>query len=315
MPQPVGRYVYWSQRLVTEVIDDNGIRLAPRIKPAVNLGLAGNGVNLTGRDRETTSFDIAAKLKKQLRKSIVTGFGTATAGRLVQGAGHAEVAEFQRWGYPQHRLPQRTAVIHTQTATPEGHRVDLCLFGSLKNLRGFAVPEDDPVGGWTSSAAPMIEEFIALQGAEVSARTGRAYPLDDEALAVEILKVALSQGIYADPADHLGRPETRAYTLLGFDATEYVALVYKDVALTPGRWDFRLEPEMAGVRRILIGAPLWMRTTRQDTIRRYYGENRVVIPRLADSSAAPIPAPAPVRMVPEGHALLRPARRDGPAQS
>ncbi|GHD97324.1 hypothetical protein GCM10010508_69390 [Streptomyces naganishii JCM 4654] len=314
MPQPVGRYVYWSQRLVTEVIDDNGVRLDPRIKPALNLGLAGNGVSLAGRDQENTTFDIAEKLKKKLRKSIITDFSTLASGKLVQGSGHAEVAEFQTWGYPQHRLQQRTAVIHTQAVTREG-RVDLCLFGSLKNLRGFAVPEEDSVGGWTSSAAPMIEEFIALRGAEVSTRTGREFPFDEEQLAVEILKVALSQGIYTDPADHLGRPETRAYTLLGFDATEYVALVYRDVVLTPGRWDFRVEPELEGVRRILIGAPLWMRTTRQDSIRRYFGENRVVIPRALGASRTPAIAPSQGTPPDHSHVLFRPSQDGEPTQN
>ncbi|MER5875084.1 hypothetical protein ABT119_04065 [Streptomyces sp. NPDC001910] len=294
------------------MIDDNGVRLDPRIKPALNLGLPGNGVNLASRDRENTTFDIAEKLKRRLRKSIITDFSASTSGRLIQGAGQAEVAEFQRWGYPQHRLQHRTAVIHTQTVTQEGHRVDLCLFGSLKNLRGFNVPEDDSIGGWTSSAAPMIEEFIALRGGEVSARTGRAYPLDGEALAVEILKVALAQGIYANPVDHAGRPESRAYTLLGFDATEYVALIYKDVTLTPRRWNFQVEPEMVGVRRILIGAPLWMRTTRQDTIRTYYGENRVVIPRILGTSSAP--AIAPASRTPAGHVLLQPSQDEDRTQ-
>lgn len=307
MRQPVGRYVYWSQRLVTEVIDDNGVRLDPRIKPALNLGLAGNGVSLAGRDQENTTFDIAEKLKKKLRKSIVTDFSTPASGQLVQGAGHAEVAEFQTWGYPQHRLQQRTAVIHTQAITREG-RVDLCLFGSLKNLRGFAVPDQDSVGGWTSSAAPMIEEFIALRGAEVSTLTGREFPFDDEQLAVETLKVAMSQGIYTEPAAHLGRPETRAYTVLGFDATEYVALVYRDVVLTPGRWDFRVEPELDGVRRILIGAPLWMRTTRQDSIRRYFGENRVVIPRTLGTSSTSAIAPSQGALPGPDHVLLQPSQ-------
>ncbi|MFE4089218.1 hypothetical protein [Streptomyces sp. YIM B13502] len=289
------------------MIDDNGIRLGSRIKTALNLGLAGNGVSLVGRDQENTTFDVAEKLKKKLRKSVITDFSTPASGRLIQGAGHTEVAEFQMWGYPQHRLRQRTAVIHTQAVTREG-RVDLCLFGSLKNLRGFAVPEEDPVGGWTSSAAPMIEEFIALRGAEVSTGTGREFPFDEEQLAVEILKVALSQGIYADPSDHLGRPETRAYTMLGCDATEYVALIYRDVVLTAGRWDFRVEPELEGVHRILIGAPLWMRTTRQDSVRRHFGENRVVIPRALGASSTSAIAPSQETPHGHGHVILQPSR-------
>ncbi|AWZ08359.1 hypothetical protein DRB96_30760 [Streptomyces sp. ICC1] len=295
MPKPVGRYVYWSERLVGEVIDDNGIRLDHRIKPALNLGLAGNGINLAGRDRENTTFDIAEKLKKKLRRSIVTDFDAPTSGQYVQGAGWAEVAEFQRWGFPEHRLPGRTALTHMQTVTQQGRRVDLCLFGSLKNLKGYDVPEEDSAGGWTSSNAPLIEEFLARRGAGVSARRGPAYSLDDEEAAREILKVSLTQGIYGDPADHQGRPETRGYTIMGFDATEYVAVIYKDVTLTPSRWNLRGDPELAGVSRILIGAPLWMRTTRQDSIKVHYGENRVLVPSVWDRLSAPAIPPAPGR--------------------
>ncbi|MET8807618.1 hypothetical protein [Streptomyces sp. NPDC004546] len=38
-------------------------------------------------------------------------------------------------------------------------------------------------------------------------------------------------------------------------------MVYQDVTLTPGRWDFRHEPGLDGARRILVGAPLWLRAT------------------------------------------------------
>jgi hypothetical protein len=272
---------------VDEVIDDNAIRLDSPIKPTLKVGLSGSSVDLAIRERDQTSFDIAEKLKKKLKKSIITDFGTRVSGRLVQGAGWAEVSEFQRWGFLQHRLPHPTAVIHTQTITDRGRRVDLCMFGSLENLRGFTVSEEDSVGGWTSSAAPMIEEFIALRGEQVGTRTMGAYQLDEEALAVEALKVAVSQGIYSHPDDHRGRPETRAYTIMGFDATEYVALIYKDVSLTASRWNLGADPDLEGASRILIGAPLWMRTTRHDTVRRYYGENRVVIPQRLFPSPAP----------------------------
>uniref|UniRef100_A0AAU2K1E2 Uncharacterized protein n=1 Tax=Streptomyces sp. NBC_00049 TaxID=2903617 RepID=A0AAU2K1E2_9ACTN len=195
-------------------------------------------------------------------------------------------------GFPEHRLPGRTALTHIQTVTQQGRRVDLCLFGSLKNLKGYDVPEEDSAGGWTSSNAPLIEEFMARRGAEASARTGRAYLLDDEEAALEILKVSLTQGLYGDPADHHGRPETRGYTIMGFDATEYVAVIYKDVTLTPSRWNLRGDPELEGVSRILIGAPLWMRTTRQDSIKLHYGENRVLVPSVWDRRSAPAIAPA-----------------------
>ncbi|MES4892004.1 hypothetical protein [Streptomyces sp. NPDC096012] len=285
MPKPVGRYVYWSERLVRAVIDDNGVQLDSRVKASLKLGVAGGGLDLAGRDREKTTFEVAEKLKRKLRRSIVSDFDASGPLQLVQGASWVEVAEFRRWGYPRHRLGQRTAVVHAWTVTRQGRRVDLCLFGGLKNLRGYTVPEEDPVRGWTSSAAPAIEELVASRGAAPSEAGGDACSFDEEELAVDTLKMALSQGIYRHPDDHMGRPETRAFTVMGFDATEYAALIYKDVTLTPGRWDFDREPEMMGTSRILIGAPLWLRTTRPGSIRTYFGSNRV---QLAPSGRQPL---------------------------
>ncbi|WP_345060576.1 hypothetical protein [Streptomyces rameus] len=297
MPKHVGRYVYWSERLFREVIDDNGVQLDSRVKASLKLGVAGGGLDLAGRDREKTTFEVAEKLKRKLRRSIVSDFDTSSSLQLVKGASWVEVSEFQRWGYPRHRLGQRTAVMHARTVTREGRRVDLCLFGGLKNLRGYTVPDDDPVGGWTSSAAPAIEELVASRGVAPSEEDGDASLFDEEGLAVETLKVSLSQGIYVHPDDHMGRPETRAFTVMGFDATEYVALIYRDVTLTPGRWDFRHEQEMMGTSRILIGAPLWLRTTRPNSIRTYFGSNRLEL--------------APSARRPTTQVLFQPMRQDG----
>lgn len=297
MPKRVGRYVYWSERLVREVIDDNGLQLDSRVKASLKLGVAGGGLDLAGRDREKTTFEVAEKLKKKLRRSIVSDFDTSESLQLVKGASWVEVSEFQRWGYPRHRLGQRTAVIHAQTVTREGRRVDLCLFGGLKNLRGYTIPDDDPVGGWTSSAAPAIEELVASRGAAPSEEESDASTFDEEEIAVDTLKVALSQGIYAHPDDHMGRPETRAFTVMGFDATEYVALIYRDVRLTPGRWDFQHEQEMMGASRILIGAPLRLRTMHAGSIRTYFGSHRVALTSSDRQPTTPV--------------LFQPMRQDG----
>ncbi|WP_234543201.1 hypothetical protein [Streptomyces shenzhenensis] len=288
MPKPVGRYVYWSERLVREVIDDNGIQLDPRVKASLKLGVGGGGLDLAGRDREKTTFEVAERLKRKLRRSIVSDFDTSGPLQLVQGASWVEVAEFQGWGYSRNRLTQRTAVVHARTVTAEGQRVDLCLFGGLKNLRGYTIPEDDPVLGWRSSAAPAIEALVASRGMAPSQVEGDVCSFDEEELAVDTLKVALSQGVYRRTDDHMGRPETRAFTVMGFDATEYVAFIYRDVTLTPGRWDFQWEPEMMGTSRILIGAPLWLRTTRPSSIRTYFGSNRVELPPSARQPTAQV---------------------------
>ncbi|MEU1447423.1 hypothetical protein ACFWBS_38350 [Streptomyces mirabilis] len=255
MPKtPAGRIVYWSQRLVEEVIDSNGIRVDPRLKSVVKVGAGGAGVELSGHERnKVTRFEIMKKVSKKLGNELVSDLDTPGPLHFLQGQGRADVTEFQRWGpVTDHSFRQETCLVHVRTISRRGRRVDLCLFGSLGNLTGYTAPEGQ-VTGWTSSAAPAIEELVATRGA----RFPRFY--DDESVAVEALKVALYQGAHADLSDHPGRPETRAYTIAGIESCQYAAVVYKDVTLTPGRWDFRHEPEMNGAERILVGAPLWLR--------------------------------------------------------
>ncbi|MGW3936273.1 hypothetical protein [Streptomyces phaeochromogenes] len=266
-----GRFVYWSDRLIEEVTDSNGVRLDSPVKSAVKLGVGGVGLELSGQDREKkTSFEIAKKVMRKLGNDLVSDLDTLGPLRFVRGEGTVEVAKFQWWGYTgDPEVLRETCVVHARTVSKRGRRVDLCLFGSIKNLRGYVTTEDE-VEGWTSSAAPAIGELISSRGATNS----DGY--DDESLAVEALKIALYQGIYTNESEHEGRPETRAFTIGGADSCEYAALIYKDVALTRSRWNHDLD--MRGADRILIGAPIWVRTSQPETIRHYFGANRIVLP-------------------------------------
>ncbi|WP_433454995.1 hypothetical protein ACQPXS_43510 [Streptomyces sp. CA-142005] len=251
-----GRFVYWSDRLVEEVIDSNGIRLDPRLKSVVKVGAGGAGVELSGHERSrVTRFEIMKKISKKLGRQLVSDLDAPGPLPFVQGQGRADVTEFQRWrSVTEDGLRQETCLVHVRQVSGRGSRVDLCLFGSLGNLTGYRAPADQATG-WTSSAAPAIDEFVASRGARIP----RLY--DAESVAVEALRAALYQGMPDDPSDHDRRPETRAYTIAGIDSCQYAAVVYQDVTLTPGRWDFRHEPGLDGARRILVGAPLWLRAT------------------------------------------------------
>ncbi|MFG2356316.1 hypothetical protein [Streptomyces sp. NPDC048521] len=257
MPRtPAGRIVYWSERLVEEVIDSNGIRVGPRLKSVVKVGAGGAGVELSGHERgKVTRFEIMKKVSKKLGDALVSDLDTPGPLHLVQGRGRADITEFQRWGPATEDGPhQESCLVHVRTHSRRGHRVDLCLFGSLGNLTGYTAPQDQATG-WTSSAAPAVQQLVATRGARIP----RSY--DDESVAVEALKAALYQGTHTASSGHPGRPETRAYTVAGIECCQYAAVVYKDVTLTPDRWDFRHEPELNGTRRILVGAPLWLRAT------------------------------------------------------
>ncbi|MFD7710168.1 hypothetical protein ACFV6E_08050 [Streptomyces sp. NPDC059785] len=253
-----GRFVYWSERLVDEVIDSNGIRIDPRLKSIVKVGAGGAGVELSAHERSKVSrFEVMKKVSKRLGGGDpLSELDAPGPLAFVQGQGRADVTEFRRSGLgADHDHRQESCLVHVLTAGKRGHRVDLCLFGSLGNLTGYTAPQD-PDPGWTSSAAPAIDELVASRGARIP----RAY--DDETVAVEALRTALHHGAVGTAGEPPGRPVrpgTHAYTVAGIESCQYAAVVYKDVTLTPDRWDFEGEPALNGAHRILVGAPLWLR--------------------------------------------------------
>lgn len=122
--------------------------------------------------------------------------------------------------------------------------------------------------GWTSSNAPHIFQFLQSQ----SRNTDTFLTLDE--LAVEALKVAAGQGAshyYTEPDDDprgFDRPWRRAFTYgdLQQDA-EWLAAINLDVDLTEisctgykRHWGFR---------RVLVGAPFWIRTPTPQALRLY----------------------------------------------
>ncbi|MFJ4791748.1 hypothetical protein [Kitasatospora purpeofusca] len=155
-------------------------------------------------------------------------------------------------------------LLHTHTHKADGERIDLVLFGSLDNTPDFqtthAVEE-----GWTSSAWLAVSRL--LEGLQPDIHS----PWDDtESVAVEALKIALNQGSWALDDEHLGRPWTRGFTLGRAEDCEWFAEIYADVVLTADRWEHRLRGEgMDSPARILIGAPLWVRTASPTSLVRY----------------------------------------------
>src|SRR5437763_1464427 len=119
------------------------------------------------------------------------------------------------------------------------------------------------IEGWVSSSAPAVYKFLASHGAHIDD------PLDPEELAVEALKIADSQGLYGGfrgrhDALGLDRPWQRAFTYGDVSKAEWLAQIYLDIDLLEtdnGRED--------GFRRVLIGAPLWIRTPPPEAIRLY----------------------------------------------
>jgi hypothetical protein len=256
MKRGVGRYVYWSGRRIESVASDNGISLGPRLHlvvktpaipglPQVEVG----GVEQRSRSR----LEVARKVEKGVGRQVVDDFDRVRPPvGLACGTGTVEFAEFIA---PYAKTPP--ILMHARVETPAGRRVDLCLFGSMDNMTGFQ-RRDAVQEGWTSSAMNAIMELLDSRGRRNTSQW------DDQSRAVEALKIALSQGRTSRGGKAPQPPSKRGYALGQGTGCEWLAEIYSDVELDPERWD--RTGWLDGAERIMVGAPLWVRTR---TITRY----------------------------------------------
>jgi hypothetical protein len=132
--------------------------------------------------------------------------------------------------------------------------VAICLYGSMDNFPEY-VQEAGPGfrDGWVSSSAPAVYNFIKSHGKQFD----DPY-LEPEEMAVEALLIADGQGLspaFSGDARGTDRAWERALTYGDAPKAQWLAQIYLDVdllATESGRQD--------GFRRVLIGAPLWIRT-------------------------------------------------------
>ena len=145
------------------------------------------------------------------------------------------------------------------------------MFGSMDNLREFRRSDALDVG-WTSSAWYAISELLETRGIRNTS------PWDDsQSLSVEALKIALDQGMTSIGA-HAERPWTRGFTLGHASDCEWLAVIYLDAVLDPDRWNFKGD-SCDGASRILVGAPVWIRTASRESVVRYGQLRQTTAPR------------------------------------
>ncbi|MFF4101773.1 hypothetical protein [Streptomyces sp. NPDC001903] len=151
-------------------------------------------------------------------------------------------------------------VLHTRTRSTDGRRVDLCLFGSLDNTLDFRPGE--ALEGSSSSAWYAVAELLESRGRRNTSQW------DDHGLAVEALKIALNDRERAENPDHDDAPWTRPLALGRAVDAEWFAVIYSDITLDPARWHLD-RTGLAGTRRIIVGAPVWVRSASPDALVRY----------------------------------------------
>jgi len=254
----VGKFVYWSDRAVRAVAEENGVELHGQRRWTFGFSWTGFQAGFAGRERLTRNrLAEARRLEAELGKAVVDDFDTAPEAAFVRGVGTVSFARFREFRYG----GNDAVVLHVQTRSVRGRRVDLCLFGSMDNVRGMG-PYDAFEQGWTSSAAPAIGELLASRGQENTSQWD-----DEPSRAVEALNIALHQGSTGTDAEHAGRPETRGFTVGHTGDSRFFAEVYTDVVLDPQRWS--LDGELAGAERIIVGRPLWVRSMSPAAVVRY----------------------------------------------
>lgn len=242
----IGRYLYWSDRTVRQIAEENDIELAGRRPWSVGLNWKIFQSTIGGQERTTRRrAEEARRIVRHLGDALDEDL-VASRVMFVRGGGKVSFSTYQGW-----HSPQKFVMMHARLSSAAGQRVDLVLFGSIDNVRGFLRDTDNFEYGWTSSAAPAIDELLRTRG-----RENEYYDDDEQYRSCDALSMALRQGM--SPEEHDGRPETRGMTL-GHGDCEFVAEVYTDVTLDPERWHWHDDDELAGTERIIVGRPLWVR--------------------------------------------------------
>jgi hypothetical protein len=229
------RYTYWSDRNVKRVAEDHGIHLDPTWRIGVR---SPSGpvpqIQATREPRRLTFHEIAQKIEAAIGLLAVEDFVTPPQCSFAKGASRVSVAAYER------RHGVKAVTLHTRVKASDGTRVELCLFGSLDNCIDLTIEPD--AAKWRASSAWDIERFIDERGL-------KSDPDDDQWMAVEILRVFNMEGM------------TDRYVFTAPESSDWFAQVYKDVVLDKNRWNLRPGRDLPEpVDRIVIGAPLWVRS-------------------------------------------------------
>jgi hypothetical protein len=240
------RYEYWSDRRIRSIATDNGIDLSRRWRFGVKTPAFGllPQAELTDSRTALQRNQIALKLENAIGQLAVEDFVTPAAATFVKGCGELTFAQYTRWYKP--RKEKREAIImHTRTTSSDGTRVEVCFFASVENCADYLTSSRAEVPMWSSSSTRSIEQFIANHGT----KPDLVYK-DDESMAVEILRTINNQGM------------TSRYVIKRLPSAEWFAEVYRDVELDKERWNLRPGEDLPEpVDRIVIGAPLWVRSS------------------------------------------------------
>ena len=277
-------YLYWSNRRVNRFLEDNDLIVPPVTRTVTSPSLSW----LPTFSRSTTSprspRPQAAKIiERSLGQIAVSRFNSPGPIKYARGTSTVVFGQFKTLPFKPARQP---AVIFTSMDYDEQDQgsVAVCLFGSMDNFPEY-VQSGGPgfdggllTEGWVSSSARAVYNFLVSHGTQLD----DPYFLPED-MAVEALKIAHHQGVChaADGAElGINEPWRRAFTYGDTREAERLAQIYLDVDLLTTD-----EGRRYGFRRVLIGAPLWIRTPNPRAIRLYAttGDTEITASRILEA--------------------------------
>ncbi len=200
---------------------------------------------LTEEPAAVQRHEVALRMERAIGQIAVEDFVTPPPAAFAKGCSTLTFAAYTRSVLLKRTDPRRAAIVHTRTKSTNGCWVEICLFASLENFAGYLAGSAAEAPMWSASSAAIIEEFVAHRGK----KKAKVYD-DDESIAVEILRTINNQGM----AD--------SHVFRRVPSTEWFAEIYLDVELSKDRWHFQWATDLPEpVDRIVIGAPLWIRSS------------------------------------------------------
>jgi hypothetical protein len=242
----IRRYAYWSDRRVRSIAADNEIDLDRRLRFTLRSPMLGMlpQAEVTKERRAVERHEVAQKMERAIGQLAVHDFVTPPRAAFVKGCGEITLAAYTNV-HTETKSERKGMIAHTRIVSTNGIRVEACLFGSMENCAGYLSNGEPGAPMWSSSSDWAIAEYIDNRG------TKPAPVYDDpESIAVEILRVFNNEGM------------TGKYVFKRFASAEWFAEVYEDVELDKTRWNLKPGRDLPEpVDRIVIGAPLWIRSS------------------------------------------------------
>jgi hypothetical protein len=271
-------YLYWSAGRVDQVITDNGFPIkrpvSRTIGGQVSTPVGGVTYANTTMAAVVPRHRIALDVEKGLGSSAVSSFDGPGPIGFAKGIGTIVFGEFVNTGGDKLGIG---SVFATSEST-DGGRTAICLFGSMSNFTDYLQEGGSRrQEGWTSSSAPYIRDFLNKNC------KGGVAGLSETDLASAALDVCLMQGTYVQAVDGDERRASLPWRR-GFNygdvqnVAEWCAQIHYDARIDVVS-EYR--SNWKGFHRVLIGAPLWVRTPTLRAIRLYQEYD----PRDLDSQA------------------------------